>query len=391
MKGYRRIAAALLGTVLFVAGVLKLMDPVGTTLLVDGYLGFFRVPFLGFASGVLAVLIPLVEAVLGAALITGVWRKVSAVVSLVVLSCFTLVTLVLLVANPDMDCGCFGEAIPLSHTQSFVKNLILLAFWAIAFIPLRHLGEARRIKYVSFFIALASLCLFTLYSQLSIPMADFTPYRPGTELEGAADDDFNDITAHIYEKNGREGAFTTDCPPDSSWTYVREQTYDRSILSGNAVPSVLSFYDATGEYCDSLAVKGKVMVVSVYDPGTLAGSLSSRISDFVSRASSSGYTPLVLVASLPQDLEVSDPALAQYVYFADRRTLMTLNRSNGGATFVSDGQIVRKWSSNAYPSDKDLGKALRREPTEYMLSCKNKSRVTLQGFFLYVGAVMFLL
>ena len=41
--------------------------------------------------------------------------------------------------------------------------------------------------------------------------------KPGTELYGSVESAFEDVTAYVYEKDGREGAFTKDCPPDSSW------------------------------------------------------------------------------------------------------------------------------------------------------------------------------
>lgn len=133
MNGFKRICAAVLGSVLFIAGVLKLMDPVGAQLIVQEYLKFFHLNFLGFASGVLALLFAFFEAVLGAALIAGVWRRVVALITLALLGIFTIVTAILWIANPVMDCGCFGEAIHLEHWQSFVKNIILLGLWAIAF------------------------------------------------------------------------------------------------------------------------------------------------------------------------------------------------------------------------------------------------------------------
>ncbi len=137
MKMLRRFSAVIIGIVFFVSGILKFMDPMGTSLIVEAYMNFFKLGFLRPLSYFSGAMLAVVETTLGAALITGVWRKIVAFASLVLVSFFTIVTFVLLVANPDMDCGCFGEAVHLTHLQSFVKNIVILALWALAFIPLK--------------------------------------------------------------------------------------------------------------------------------------------------------------------------------------------------------------------------------------------------------------
>ena len=74
----RRVCAILVGVVFFVAGVLKLMDPVGTGLIVSEYFRFFHVTFLDFAAKPFGVAMALVESLLGAALITGSYRRLTA-------------------------------------------------------------------------------------------------------------------------------------------------------------------------------------------------------------------------------------------------------------------------------------------------------------------------
>lgn len=391
MNGFKRICAAVLGSVLFIAGVLKLMDPVGSQLIVQEYLKFFHLNFLGFASGVLALLFAFFEAVLGAALITGVWRRVVALITLVLLGIFTIVTAILWIANPVMDCGCFGEAVHLEHWQSFVKNIILLGLWAIAFIPLDKLDKPQKIKYVSFGIAAISVVLFALFSLLSIPIVDFTDLKPGTELYGAFDENFDDITAAVYEKDGREGAFTPDCPPDSTWTFVRNESYDRDIIDDNAPIQILSFCDAAGVYADSLALKGPVMVISSYNPDKLSPKRLESMGQFAGRAAQTGCTVLFLVAGTPETVDINEPSLAAGTYFADRLTLMTLNRSNGGVTYIADGHITAKWSARALPDGEELGGILKKDPLEFMMSRSGKGKIRLQGFLLYTFAVMLLL
>ena len=166
MNGFKRICAVIIGTVLLVAGILKMMDPVGSGLVMDEYLNFFHLGFLRGASRFIACALALVESLLGAALIAGVWRKVIALASGGLLALFTILTIILYLAKPNMDCGCFGEIIHLSHAQTLLKNLILDALWCLAFIPLEKLGLPQRIKYVSSSLAAVSLVLFLICSVL---------------------------------------------------------------------------------------------------------------------------------------------------------------------------------------------------------------------------------
>ena len=95
MRTIRRVSAIVIGFVFFLAGVLKLMDPVGSALVVEEYLKFLHIGFLSGLSGVIGVGMALLETLLGAALITGVWRKVTAIAVGIMLGAFTVLTLVL--------------------------------------------------------------------------------------------------------------------------------------------------------------------------------------------------------------------------------------------------------------------------------------------------------
>ncbi len=353
MRVIRRLSAILIGFVFFLAGVLKLMDPVGSALVVEEYLRFLHLNFLSALSGVIGVGMALLEMLLGAALITGVWRKITALCVGAMLGAFTILTFVLYIRNPRMDCGCFGEAIHLTHLQSLLKNLVLLALWALAFLPFSKIDRTRKVKYVSFPIAAVSVCLFLLYSSLSIPLVDFTPFKPGAELMLPED---------------------IDDPTDES-------------------TPTLSLSDAAGEYVDSLLVGGKLMAVSVYAPERLKARHWGKIERFVEETGALGYSPMVLMAASPETVEstVSSPQILASTYFADRKKLLTLNRSNGGATFVDDGLIVTKWGRRQLPDRQTLEEFAETDVTESLLSENNAHSVKFQAFLLYVFAVMLLL
>ena len=92
------------GIVFFISGILKLMDPVGTGLIIKEYLDFMHIGFLEPVAKPIGSALALIEAILGTGLITGVWRKLITPITLGLQSVFTLITLILVIFKPEMDC-----------------------------------------------------------------------------------------------------------------------------------------------------------------------------------------------------------------------------------------------------------------------------------------------
>lgn len=336
MKTVKRICAVLAGMVLFVAGILKLMDPVGAGLVVGEYFNFLHLAFMAPLAKAVGVGMALLETLVGAALITGVAPRVTGIVSGIMLGLFTVLTLVLWLANPAMDCGCFGEAVHLTHGQSLLKNVALCVLWGVAFIPLGSVPAPRKVKYVSFLVATLSVIAFAVYSLVSIPLMDFTPFKPGETL----------LQAQAYPD------------PDAP---------------------LLSVCDAEGEYRDELLASGPVLVLSVFDEP------SESVADRIQNAASAleGAVKVLLVDA--------SGALEGAGFSADRRTLMSLNRSSGGATLFYDGMVISKWPLRSLPSAECVSELLSQEPAEAMMQQNTPKRLKFQGFLLYVFAVILLL
>lgn len=335
MRAFKRICGLLVGSVLFLAGIFKLMDPVGAGLQMGEYFKFFHLNFLLGISNSAAWMAAFFEAVLGAAVITEVWKKTIRWVCIGTLSFFTILTFVLWIKKAEMECGCFGEVLHLTHDQSLIKNLILLALTAAAYFLPGAEAEFRKVRYVSFALTVASALVFSIVCQYTLPPVDYTPFAPGDEL----------------------------------------------VADGE---SQLSFYDLEGVYRDSLALNGGVVLVSVYDPESMGEKDEEELLAFLDKVELAGMRPLLLVSGDPE-------LLPEDTYIADHRTLMSLNRSNGGATYVDDGQIVRKWSSLNLPDTCDLMALTETDPTETIIETDSSGRMKLQGFLLYAFAVMLLL
>lgn len=397
-----RGCSLIVGTVFFAAGVLKLMDPQGTALIVSEYFNFFRVPFLKAGALPFGLALALVEAGLGAAWIAGVYRRTAAVLGVALMGMFTGVTLILWIAGPAMDCGCFGEAVHLTHAQSFLKNVVLLSLALIALLACRKRDvPAAKSRRRAFWTVAASLVLFMGYSLCYIPLVDFTPFNHSSLLasaaqgEGTAGED-RYVSTFIYEKNGQRGVFTLDRLPDSTWTFVETSTVKKEDRIAETDYPALSFRDREGSYCDSVAAAGKVMAVSVYRPERLKASAWERIGGLLARADSAGMRPLLLVAAGAEafdgQLEGTGTAeagmLRAAARFSDFKTLISLNRSNGGATYFNDGNLIEKWAFRSLPSAKRLARLCRADATEFMISSSARGSLYFQAFFLYAFVLL---
>lgn len=342
---FRRQAAGLLGIVFLISGILKLWDPVGTMLIVTEYLKFLRMPGLIPAARWIAVALPITECAVGIGLITGVLRKFSAIVAYVMLGGFTLLTLALWIFDAPMDCGCFGEAVHLTHIQSFLKNVVLLVIAVIAFAPFREFGRAKVHRGVAAVMAMLAIIVAAIYSNTHLPIVDFTSFNWGSQLFASLDDE------------------------------ATEKEFRRA--------PILSFSDARGEYCDELAATGRVVVFSVYDPATVDWNL---LEQHYHTAAMSEARTLLLVAGtadqvlLPQDIEP---------FFADYKTLITLNRSNGGGAYFYYGELIHKWGVRQFPDD--LVADIAGDPDALSTRHVTRRRVTAQGFCVALLAILVLL
>ena len=382
----KRFCGFVTGFVFLVGGILKLMDPVGAGLVMNGYLEFLHIGFFSPAAKVLGVLFASAETIIGTALITGVWRRVMGITALAFQIFFTILTLLLVIFKPDMDCGCFGEAINLSHSETFIKNLILLALLAAYFFPAKRLGNPKKRKYTTFAIVTISVAIFGAYSWIYIPMIDFTDYKVASALKAGhtfenGSERFEAL--FIYEKDGVKQSFDLDHLPDSTWTFVSTETVEVANSVNDRLID-LSFCDSDGEYHDELATTGRVLVISIYNPN-ISKHKTERINKLMSDSRKAGIRPLLLVAGTP------DSKWREDAFYADYKTLMALNRSNGGATYFNEGYLIQKWAAVETPDFNGLTVLAGRDDTETIIEQSTEGSLGFQGFLLYIFAILLLI
>jgi len=342
MSIVRRIAADLIGIVLCLGAVFKLLDPVGTTLIVQAYFKFAGLDAGFDLCSILGEILALTESFLGIALITGAFRYLTAIATSALLFFFTVVTSILLVKNPDMDCGCFGEFIHLTHEQSFWKNIILDALAILAFVPPRCLKLLPPPRHFAFGAGCMTLLVFAFISWVQIPMIEFSQYRTSQTII--------DVTA-----------------PEAS--------------QGDDEYPFLPLTDADGVDRSSDILQGNVVVVSCYDPDDLD---IASTATFCQDALNAGYFPYVVSRAM-----VDVPGVE--CLLADYKAVITLNRSNGGATFLSDGLILRKRSAVSPLDYEEMEQMASDDPTEVYVRSATRHSVALQGFILIFFFILLIL
>ncbi len=120
------------GILFIFSGLVKLNDPMGTAIKMEEYFEVFAsdissvfhylVPF-AMSIGLFIIFL---EIFLGVAVLINYHMKLTSWILLVLIIFFTFLTFYSAAFDKVTDCGCFGDAIPLTPWQSFTKDVVLL-------------------------------------------------------------------------------------------------------------------------------------------------------------------------------------------------------------------------------------------------------------------------
>ena len=112
-----------------------------------------------------------------------------------------------------------------------------------------------------------------------------------------------------------------------------------------------------------------------------------KTESLIARVEAAGFKTLLLcaeTADIPEQLKAK-------AFISDYKTLISMNRSNGGATYFYNGQLIRKWAAASTPSAEELKQIAESDATEVFIDHESKGSLVFQGFLLYVFAIMLLL
>lgn len=349
------------------SGFVKAIDPIGTQYKLQDYLGAIGMAGIlpNWTLLAVAVFLAAIEFCIGIFLLFAIQRRLISKLTVAFMAFMTMVTVWIVVADPVKDCGCFGDALHLTNTETLIKNIVLLVCsLAIMYRPLamfRFVSKSNQwivTNYTIVFILVSSgLSLYYL------PIFDFRPYHIGVNIprgmeipKGAKLPQFK--TTFIMEKNGQRKEFTLDNYPDASWKFIDSKTVQ---TSEGYIPPIHDFSitdNKTGlDLTNSvLSHKGYTFLLIAPHLETADDSNFGDIDRLYEYAQSYDIPFYCLTASTTKAIKRwVDLTGAEYSFcITDEAVLKTIIRSNPGLLLLKDGTIINKWSHNNLPNEAKL-------------------------------------
>src|SRR6185437_15737566 len=137
------------------------------------WLSDFALPF--------AIIMITLEIIVGVGILLGVWKKFFTWLILLLIIFFGFLTGYAALSGKIATCGCFGDCIPLTSIQSFIKDLILFVLILIVLFGRRYIVPVLTpaINVLLIIISIALVLFYQWYVMRHLPTVDCLPFKKG--------------------------------------------------------------------------------------------------------------------------------------------------------------------------------------------------------------------
>jgi len=365
------------GLLFIFSGLIKANDPLGFGYKLQEYFEVFHLNFLNdWATGI-AILLCVLEIVLGALLLFGFWRNQVTKGLLALIIFFTFLTFVSAAFKVVTSCGCFGDAIPLTPWQSFSKDLVLLVLIVYLFIHRYKINPipTNNTLQLSLFAAVTFLSFgFGVYTYNFLPIVDFLPYKVGSSIpesmkipEGAPADEFLILYQLKHKKTGETKTMSDkeymklEVWKDENWEVVGEPE-KKLIKKGfevkikDLIISDASGTDYTKELIENPFYNLIIVAYNLNDVNEEAVAKTNALA--LNSVEQFNIRSVLLTSNSAQDATAFSKKMKLFmeVFYADAVPLKSMVRANPGVLLLKNGVIVNKWHYHNLPSFEELSK-----------------------------------
>jgi len=363
MKIVKELSRFIVGGLFIFSGLIKLNDPVGTSIKLHEYFDVFASDIAGFFKFFvpyalpIAVFLVVLEVVLGIAVLLKYRMNLTSWTLLLMILFFTFLTFYSAYFNKVTDCGCFGDAIKLTPWESFIKDIILLFFVLILFIYRKTFSPVLNQKGANMLVG--SITVIGTYVAIHainhLPFIDFRTYKVGNHIPTLMQPSGELITEYIVEKDGKRETFR-EYPIDPAYKYI-----DSRIVNPEVQPKITdySIYNDDGEFTEE-SFQGNRLYVVIYDANKASKKIE-KIKSLISQLASYNVEVAAITSSTYDDFEAyrHETQLAIPYYYSDATVLKTIIRGNPGIILLQNGTVAGKWHNNDTPDVQEVLKLVR--------------------------------
>ncbi|SDM40307.1 DoxX protein [Daejeonella rubra] len=374
-NAFFHIRRAIVGLLFIFSGLIKANDPLGFGYKLQEYFEVFHISFLNDFAVALAILLCTLEIVLGALLLLGFWSSKVAWGLLIIIIFFTFLTFYSAFFEVVTSCGCFGDAIPLTPWQSFIKDIVLFSMILQIFIKRKEILPVIAGKKAQQLVAGLVLILslgFGLFTYNYLPILDFLPYKIGNNIPqlmitppGAAPDVY-EITYNLKNKStGGTKSMTdkeylkTEIWKDKNWEITGEPVTKLIKKGFDLKIKDLKITDSQGTDYNQEILENPYynLVIVAYDlaktDATGIGNLNALA---INAAENYNIRTVLLTSNSAQDAESFSKKnkLVMEVFYADGIPLKSMVRANPGVLLLKQGTVINKWHFHNVPSYDEL-------------------------------------
>ena len=359
------VARWFVGLVFLFSSFVKGVDPLGTTYKIEDYMTAWNIGSLTFEwalpmAGTLAMILIVLEFLVGVMLITNSFKRLTAWTLAVMMVFFTVTTFVDALTNKVSDCGCFGDAVKLTNWQTFWKNVILDVPMAWILIT-RNVGRRKRTERDTLIAigAVAVMVVFGVWNIKNEPCIDFRSWKVGNKMinEPQEGETFevksyltyrNKSTEEVREFDSKEFMDYYNQPGFSEeWEFVDSRVVDPYLIKADGF-SMLDLYgeDRAMEFVGS---EDPVMICTVHHINDVDEAGARAMKMVREYTSENGVEMVLLTSALEEDVEafLYENDMQDLLYFmADETAIKAMMRSNPGFVLLKDSEVMGKWHYN---------------------------------------------
>jgi uncharacterized membrane protein YphA (DoxX/SURF4 family) len=366
MKWLDYIIRGIVGGLFIFSGLIKLNDPRGTQIKLEEYFEVFSTDFGHFFEWLIPLAMPIgmflliLEIVLGVAVLLNFKMNWTTWALGVLIVFFTFLTFYSAYFDKVTDCGCFGDAIPLTPWESFIKDLILVVLIGYLFWR-RHQFQAwlsAKINYIILSITTVLSIFIGIYAIKHLPFIDFRPYGIGDNLPANMIAPEQPIFVYTFEKGGEQVKSVTYLSEEEGYTYVGHEVTNEE----NTIPKITDYNiwnETLGDYTKQSFVGIKLFLI-VYESNAANKSHMADITSLVNGLGAE-VEAIALTASAGDDFRqfLTDYQMNIPFFYGDATVLKAMIRSSPGVMLLNNGTVLGKWHHNDIPTAEEVQALIR--------------------------------